>query len=305
MAQVAPVTTIETQNLGKRYAGGDKFALKSLNIKVKAGEVYGYLGPNGSGKSTTIKLLMNFIQPTEGSATIAGRDIVAEPVPIKRHVGYLAGEVELYSKMTGRDFLRYMAELQPPKSRAYQQELAKAFQASLNQPLGSLSKGNRQKIGIIQAFMHQPDILILDEPTDGLDPLMQEAFYELVRNTKQSGATFFVSSHNLTEVQKMCDRVGFIRSGKLIAEHTIADLAKSSVQTFDIAFADEAPVAELRRIKNARVISNSPRHVSIEVRGQLNQLFTILAKHQVHSLGSRSANLEEEFLHYYKDDGKK
>lgn len=302
MAEVLPA--IEAQKLSKRYPGASNFALKDLNFKIMPGEVYGFLGPNGAGKSTTIRLLMNFIQPTDGKAKILGRDIVAESVAIKKHVGYLAGDVELYPKMTGRQFLRYLSDLQSPKQASYQGELAKIFQANLNQRIDTLSKGNRQKIGLIQALMHEPDVLILDEPTGGLDPLMQEAFYDLVKTTKAKGTTFFISSHNLSEVQRMCDRVGFIREGKLISEVTIADLAKTAVQTFDITFADEVPLAELKRLKHVQLTANSPHHVSIHIRGDLRPLFMVLASHKVYSLDSRGINLEEEFLRFYKGSKK-
>ncbi|MBI5906899.1 ABC transporter ATP-binding protein [Candidatus Saccharibacteria bacterium] len=298
MADNLPV--IEVSKLSKRYPGASNFAIKDLNLKINPGEVYGFLGPNGAGKSTTIRLLMNFIQPTSGGGKIAGRDIVTESVAIKRQVGYLAGDVELYPKMTGHQFLRYLSELQPPKRASYQQELAKIFQANLSRRIDTLSKGNRQKIGLIQALMHEPEVLILDEPTGGLDPLMQEAFYELVKSTKAKGTTFFISSHNLAEVQKMCDRVGFIRDGQLISEVTIADLSKTAVQTFDVTFAAEAPLLELKKLKHTQVTSNSPSHVSVHIRGDLSPLFTVLAHHGVLSLDSRGINLEEEFLRFYK-----
>src|SRR5579871_3030574 len=225
---------IVTYNLSKRYDGAKNFALKALDIDVNRGEVYGFLGPNGAGKSTTIRLLMNFILPTAGEAKIVGYDSVTDSTTVKSHVGYLSGDFAVYQKMTGEEFLDYMAALQPVKNPSYIHHLARLFKAELHRRISELSKGNRQKLGIIQAFMHEPDVLILDEPTSGLDPLMQEEFFELVRDAKDRGASLFISSHNLNEVQKMCDRVGFIREGKLIAEQNIADFAASSIQTYDI-----------------------------------------------------------------------
>ena len=292
---------IVTYNLSKKYDGTDKYALKDLELDVNRGEVYGFLGPNGAGKSTTIRLLMNYILPTAGEAKIIGYDSVADTTLAKSYIGYLAGELSLYSKMTGQEFLDYMLALQPPRHNSYYRELAKQFEAVLNQKIGELSKGNRQKIGIIQAFMHEPDVLILDEPTSGLDPLMQEVFFELVRRTKAKGASLFISSHNLNEVQKMCDRVGFIKDGKLIVEQSIADFAaKTTAQTYDISFAEQAPVSELRKIPRAKLKSNTAQHVTIQIRGSLSPLFRLLAKYKVNSLDRRALSLEEEFLQFYK-----
>ena len=217
---------IAAYNLSKKYPGTKNYAVRGLDFDIKKGEVYGFLGPNGAGKTTTIRMLMNFIQPTKGEAKILDLDSVNDAVEVKSKVGYLSGEIALYPKMTGRQFLEYMSDLQPPKRKDYQRQLTRLFEFTSGQKIGNLSKGNRQKLGLIQAFMHQPEILILDEPTSGLDPLMQEAFYELVRTSRAGGATLLVSSHNLSEVQKMCDRIAFIRDGKLIAEQSIGDFAK-------------------------------------------------------------------------------
>ncbi|MBI2008873.1 ABC transporter ATP-binding protein [Candidatus Saccharibacteria bacterium] len=291
---------IATFGLGKRYPSSDRYAVKDLNLNILPGEIYGFLGPNGAGKSTTIRLLMNFIQPTEGHALVSNLNVVSQSPAVKKAVGYLAGEVALYNKMTGAQFLEYMAALQPPKHRRYQRDLARLFRLDLNMKIGQLSRGNRQKIGLIQALMHEPEVLILDEPTAGLDPLMQEVFFEMVRAGKKQGATFFISSHNLSEVQKMCDRVGFIRDGKLIAEQTIVELASQALQTYNISFADATPLAELRAIPTARLKINTPRHVTVRIKGDLKPLFLVLARHKVIGLGREEANLEEEFLRFYR-----
>lgn len=291
---------ISAYNLSKRYSGTKKYAVRGLDFDIRTSEVYGFLGPNGAGKTTTIRLLMNFIAPTQGEAKILDLDTVNDSVEIKSKVGYLSGEIAFYPKMTGRQFLAYMEELQPPKNKTYQRQLIRLFEFDASRKIGELSKGNRQKLGIIQAFMHQPEILILDEPTGGLDPLMQEAFYELVRQTKARGGTLFISSHNLGEVQKMCDRIGFIRSGRLIAEQAIGDFSALSTQVYDISFANEAPVAELERRLKAKVTLHTPRYVTVKVKGNLSGLFGVLARYQVNSLDRRESNLEEEFLSFYK-----
>ncbi len=294
---------IDCKGLTKRYRGAKVDALHDLTIQVKAGEVYGFLGPNGAGKSTTIRTLLNFIQPSGGSATIMGQDIVSDSVAIKRNVGYLSGDLAMYLKMTGAQFLEYMGELQPPASQAYRQELVKRFRAELHKPLGELSRGNRQKIGIVQAFMHQPSVLILDEPTSGLDPLMQEEFYELLNETRQRGAAIFSSSHILGEVQKMCDRVGIIREGKLIVERTIADLAREAAQTFDIVFKDKPPLGKLKKIKGVKETSVHGNSVTLHFHGDLKPLFAELAQHEVLKLDTQNLDLEEIFLRFYKQNG--
>lgn len=291
---------IETFGLGKRYGKSEQMALDNLNITIMPGEVYGYLGPNGAGKSTTIRLLMNFIQPTEGHACILGKNVVTDSTEIKRNIGYLPGEIALYPNMTGRQFLDYMTQLLPLKHKNNVSKLAGIFNVPLSQKINSLSKGNRQKVAIIQALAAEPEVLILDEPTSGLDPLMQEAFFEQIRTAKARGATIFFSSHNLTEVQKICDRAGFIRDGQLIAEQTINQLAQSAVQTYDISFAETPPLAQLKRLRGAKVTSNSQQHVTIRVKGELKPLFSLLARHKVHAIDRREIDLEDEFLRFYK-----
>ncbi len=294
-------TVIDCQKLSKRYGRSPAYALQDLSLAVQSGEIYGFLGPNGAGKSTTIRTLLNFIQPSSGQAAILGLDIVRDSVAIKRELGYLAGEVMLYGRMTGQQFLDYLSSLQPLKHRPYLAELVDIFGADLQKPLHSLSKGNRQKIGVIQALMHEPAVLILDEPTSGLDPLMQAAFYEVIETAKRRGAAIFLSSHDLAEVHKMCDRVGFIRAGKLVAERTIADIQSLAAHRFDITFADKPPLTQLHKIPNAAVQTLSTHTVTVQLQGNLQPLFALLAKHPVTALDKHDVNLEEEFLHLYED----
>jgi len=290
--------------LSKRYHGAKTYSLQDVSLEVGAGEVYGFLGANGAGKSTTIRTLLNFLQPTSGSASIMGKDVVRDSVAVKRHVGYLAGEIALYEHLTGQEFLDYMADLQPVKSTGYVAELVRRFQADTSKPLGTLSKGNRQKFGLIQAAMHQPEVLILDEPTSGLDPLMQEEFFRLVHESKQRGASVFVSSHNFSEVQRMCDRIGFIREGKLVAEQTLADLANQAAHTFSLTFADTAPVSELKKLPQAQVTPRDDHHLTVSIEGELTPLFRLLSAHHVTRLEQQEVNLEEEFMHFYEKGGK-
>jgi ABC-2 type transport system ATP-binding protein len=306
MPRVTTPPVIDVKGLSKQYGGSRILALDKISLQVRAGEVYGFLGPNGAGKSTAIRCLLNFIQPTAGSASILGKDVVRESVAIKAHIGYLAGDVVMYSKMTGRQFLDYMVAMQPLKHPGFLTALVREFRAELNRPLELLSKGNRQKLGVIQAFMHEPEVLVLDEPTSGLDPLMQEVFYRLVANAKARGASVFVSSHNLPEVQRMCDRTGFIREGKLVAEKTLADLAKTAAHTFDLTFMKDPPLAELKRLPRAQVaLNHDPKHVTVVMQGDLAPLFGVLSRHRLQHFNQRDVSLESEFLRLYKKGAKR
>jgi ABC-2 type transport system ATP-binding protein len=293
---------IDCQKLSKRYGRGGAYALKDLTLQVQPGEVYGFLGPNGAGKSTTIRTLLNFLQPTSGQATILGMDIVKDSVAVRSNIGYLAGEVALYPRMTGKQFLKYMADLQPLKNPSYLKELVSLFEAQLDKPIENLSKGNRQKLGVIQAFMHEPEVLILDEPTSGLDPLMQAAFYDTVEVAKQRGAAVFLSSHDLAEVRKMCDRIGFIREGQLVAEKTISDLQDTAKHSFDITFTGNLPLKELRSLHDSKITELPNDIVNVQLKGSLTPLFKILASHSVIALDKHEVNLEEEFLSLYEKD---
>ncbi len=293
---------INCQGLTKRYRGTDVDALSGLDIQVNGGEIYGFLGPNGAGKSTTIKTLLNFIQPTAGSATILGLDIVKDSVAIKQSVGYLSSDMAMYDKLTGHQFLDYMGDLQPGTSKAYRQELSKLLKPDLTKKLGDLSRGNKQKVGIIQAFMHQPQVLIMDEPSSGLDPLMQETFYELIKEAKQRGAAIFFSSHIFSEVQKICDRIGIIRSGKLVVERDIAELIKDAAHTFDITFADKPPLAELRKLKDVSVASHDEHNARVHVRGELAPMLGLLSKYDVTKLDAHQLDLEEMFMRFYNQE---
>ncbi|HSX34067.1 MAG TPA: ABC transporter ATP-binding protein [Candidatus Saccharimonadales bacterium] len=304
----APANTItpaiQLTRLTKQYAGTKKPALRNVSLTVQRGEVYGFLGPNGAGKSTTIRCLLNFILPTSGGASILGKDSVDDSVAIRRNLGYLSGDVALYKRMTGQQFLSFMATLQPLKHPGHIRELTRDFRAELSKPIDTLSKGNRQKIGLIQAFMHEPDILILDEPTSGLDPLMQEVFFAQISAARARGATVFVSSHYLPEVRRICDRIGFIRDGRLVAEQSIAELAASAAHTFDITFSEAIPLTDFTRFKNLHVTpSHDPRHITVEVHGDLMPFLRALARHRVIQFDQRAVNLEEEFMRLYgKDD---
>lgn len=289
-------------HLSKRYDGSSTYSLRDVSLHVMSGEVYGFLGPNGAGKSTTIRTLMNFIQPTKGKASILGKDVVKGSVEIKRSVGYLSSDMAMYPKMTGQQFLSYMSELQPASDPVYQHELVRRLKADLNQRLGNLSRGNRQKFAIIQAFMHKPQVLILDEPSSGLDPLMQEVFYDLIREAKSRGAAIFMSSHIMSEVQKVCDRVGIIRDGKLIAERNIAEMIQEAAHTFEITFADNPSLAALKKLKGVRVTAHDGQDVTIHLHGKLAPFLGALSHYDVTRLEARQLDLEELFMRFYNGE---
>lgn len=293
---------IKTIQLSKRYGSSTNFAVEDLSLEIYAGEVYGFLGPNGAGKSTSIRMLMNFLQPTSGTAFILDCDVVKDSLGMRQSVGYLSGDFAAYPKLTGEQFLQYLSELQGNGSMKYAHELAKRLRADLHKRMGDLSRGNRQKIGLIQALMHKPKVLILDEPTSGLDPLMQEEFYKLITEAKQRGAAVFMSSHVLSEVQKICDRVGIIREGKLVAERSMNDMMRTAAHTLDISFTGKVPKSALLKVSGLKIQNSEGSSVTVVLQGKLSDLFKVLSLYDVQSIDRRNLDLEEEFMHYYKKE---
>ncbi|HEY1063736.1 MAG TPA: ABC transporter ATP-binding protein [Candidatus Saccharimonadales bacterium] len=293
--------SIQTNDLTKIYPGAKTPSLDKLSISVESGEVYGFLGANGAGKSTTIRVLLNFLQPTSGQATILGKDSVKDSVTLKKHMGYLAGDVAFYNNVTGAQLLDYLNRLHGVKDKTYTNLLTKRFEVELTKPIGKLSKGNRQKIGIVQAFMHQPDVLVLDEPTSGLDPLMQERFYETVLEAKKRGAAIFLSSHSFAEVQRTCDRVGIIRHGKLVREGSLADMAEAQMPTLLLTFKQAVP-AGLAKQKALEVIDTKGRSATVRATKSNADLFAALSKYDIIDFQTQELELEGEFMSYYQED---
>lgn len=301
--------SIDIQKLTKLYQGTTSPALDNLTLRVSPGEVYGFLGANGAGKSTTIRLLLNFIQPTSGTASIMGLDIVKDTVAVKKHVGYLSGEIALWPRGTGNEMFSYLGKLQFPDQAGdrlrlkteYLAELIQRFEAEPEKPIGELSKGNRQKIGIIQALMHQPDVLILDEPTSGLDPLMQEVFYATIREASARGAAVFVSSHNLAEAQRMCDRVGIIKHGRLIHEQSVKNDENLAGTTFRVVLAHPKDADKLRANRALKFISHEGHTVVVQPKKTIAEALAVLSTCSITALTTEQLNLEDEFLEYYGD----
>ena len=292
--------SITTNHLTKYYGKEKTPALTKLTLQIQPGEVYGFLGANGAGKSTTIRLLLNFLQPSSGSAQIMGLDVVHDAVAVKKHIGYLAGDVAIYQKPTGRQVLNYLSSLQ--KATDYRLVLEKRFKADLDKPVSTLSKGNRQKIGIIQAFMHQPDVLILDEPTSGLDPLMQEAFYHTVLESKQRGAAILMSSHNLVEAQRICDRIGIIKHGRLIQEQIISEDTELGTIVFKVTFAQPSDLNHCKTAHGLAFVSQTDEHTALfKPTGSIAKALTALGRFEILELSTQALDLEDEFLEFYGD----
>ena len=230
---------IETSGLCKLY--GKKPALVDLDLSVREGEVFGFIGPNGAGKTTTIRLLLDLIRPTRGSARVLDLDSRRDGVPLRRRVGYLPGELALYEDLTARELLRWLAGLRAGAGRGSIEPLAERLALDLDHPIRSLSKGNKQKIGLVQAFMHEPELLILDEPTSGVDPLIQREFHEMLHEARGRGQTVFVSSHVLSEVERIADRVGIIRDGRLVVVDDVGALKARAVRQVEIHFSEPVP----------------------------------------------------------------
>ncbi len=292
---------IQTERLTKHY--GKARGIIDVDLAVQPGEVFGFLGPNGAGKSTTIRVLLDFIRPSAGRATIFGLDSHESALEIHRRLGYLPGDLALYPRLTGEQNLRYLANLRGGVDWGFVRQLADRLDADLSKQVKSYSSGNRQKIGLIQAFMHRPELLILDEPTGGLDPLVQQEFYKLVKEAQAGGQTVFLSSHNLHEVERVCDRVGIIREGRLIAVETVADIKAKALRRLEIYFGQPVNSDEFARLPGVRHVASENSHLRFTVEGSLDALVKQAAQYTVVNLVSEQPNLEEIFLTFYAKEG--
>jgi ABC-2 type transport system ATP-binding protein len=293
---------IHTAGLTKHY--GDVHALVDLDLDVRAGEVFGYLGPNGAGKTTTIRTILDEIRPTAGRASILGMDTHEQSVEIRRHIGYVPGDLALYPELTGRDIVTYFANLRGGVDWSYVDELAARLDADLTKKVGDLSSGNRQKVGLIQAFMNRPDVLIMDEPSAGLDPLMQREFQGMVREVAAEGRAVFLSSHTLSEVQRIADRVGIIRLGRLIALESIADLRAKAIRSVELEFASPVDASVFEAVPGVRDVTVEDHRAVLSYDGTIDTLLkTVADRYDIVDITTREADLEEIFLTYYRDEG--
>jgi ABC-2 type transport system ATP-binding protein len=293
------MSAISASALSKRY--GETLALDALDLTVDEGEVYGYLGPNGAGKTTTIRLLLGLHRPSSGRAELFGVDAWSEPVAAHRRVAYVAGEPFLWPALTSAETFEFLARLHGGTDVAYRDVLVERFQLDTRKKIRALSKGNRQKVQLIAALATRADLLLLDEPTSGLDPLMEMAFRECVMEAKERGQGVFLSSHILSEVEAVCDRVGILRAGKLVDQGTLKELRHLAAQTVEVTFSDRAPA--LAPLPGVKVSSAGANALRFEVSGGIGPLIAALAEHPVATLTSREPSLEEIFLHHYDGSG--
>jgi len=291
---------IRTDKLTKHY--GDFPALVDLDLEVRTGEIFGFLGPNGAGKTTTIRTVLDEIRPTTGKATVLGMDTHAQSVEIRRHIGYVPGDLAMYPNLTGRDTITYFANLRGGVDWDFVESLADRLDADLSKKVGDLSSGNRQKVGLIQAFMNRPELLVMDEPSSGLDPLVQREFQKMMREVAAEGRTVFLSSHTLSEVQRVADRVGIIRRGKLIAVEGVADLRSKAIRTVTLMF--EEPIdpklfTSVPGVRDARVDNH---HIIVSFDGRMADLLEVATNgHHLVDISTQEADLEEIFLTYYEE----
>jgi len=296
------VTVIETSGLTKFY--GDTPGVIDLDLRVGKGEVFGFIGPNGAGKSTTIRTLLNFLFPTRGSGRIFGLDIVKDSLEIRARTGYLPGDLSMYETMTANEFLTYFANLRGIDARVRRQDLADRLELDLDRKIKDYSTGNRQKVGIVNAFMPDPELYILDEPTAGLDPLMQQEFQEMIREVRDKGRTVFLSSHILPEVERIADRVGIVRQGHLIEVDSVEAFKAKAHRSVTIQFAVPVDAALFTVLEGVTKVDarNDGTVLGLTVRGSMDAVVKEAAGHNVLSISTSSGELEDVFLSYYSLD---
>ena len=287
--------SIRTVGLSKRYGTVD--ALRDLDLEVAEGEVVGYLGPNGAGKTTTIRLLLGLIRPTSGRAEIFGLDCQRQTVEAHRRLAYVAGEANLWPSLTGGETLHLLGRVQGRVHEVYRDELIGRFDFDPSKKVRAYSKGNRQKLILIAALMTRPDLLVLDEPTNGLDPLMEQAFRHSIHEARERGQTVFLSSHILSEVEALCDRVGILRDGVLVDMGTLAEMRHLSALTVEATF--DGSVPDISGVPGVSSVETEGRVVRCQVRGTVEPLLKVLAASGVQELLSREPSLEELFLAHY------
>jgi ABC-2 type transport system ATP-binding protein len=298
---VSSILVIETDALTKRY--GRARGIEDVSLAVEVGEVFGFLGPNGAGKTTTIRTLLDLLRPTSGSARVFGLDSRRDSVAIHARLGNLPGDFAFDPRLSGREIVSFLAEVRGITGLGRADGLAERFQADMERPIGELSRGNRQKIGLVQATFHEPDLLMLDEPTSGLDPLMQEEFLAFVGEERDHGRTVFLSSRELNEVERACDRVGIIRDGRLVAVENVAEITGRSFRHVTIDFAHPVDPTEFRRINGVADLEQDGTRLSFKAHGDIDRVIKAAARHPVADIELVRPTLEEIFLTYYGSNG--
>jgi ABC-2 type transport system ATP-binding protein len=290
---------IQTQGLTKDYGAGR--GVFQLDLEVRAGEILGFIGPNGAGKSTTMRVLLGLARPTSGTARLLGLDMISDGLTIRSRTGYLAGDFGLYPQMTGSAILEYFSRLRGGVPAGRIAELAERFDAQLDRRVRELSTGNRQKLGLIQAFMHDPELFILDEPIAGLDPLVQRNFHDLLGELREQGRTVMLSSHTLSEVDRVADRVAILRSGRLVIVDELAQLKAQAVRRWEIEFTQAPDAAEFTGLDGVRDVEVIGTTLHIAFEGSADSVVKAAAHHEVLEVRTREQDLEEVFLRYYRD----
>jgi ABC-2 type transport system ATP-binding protein len=288
---------IQTENLTVYY--GRHRGILEVNLQVELGEVFGFLGPNGAGKTTTQRVMLDVIRPTAGRASVFGLDCQQQGVELRKRVGYLPGEMALYSNMKASQFFKMYENLRTENgTKGYWQELAERLDLDTNRKIREFSRGNKQKVGVVAAFMNRPDLLILDEPTSGLDPLVQQTVLDMVREAQADGRTIFFSSHILSEVQAVCDRVGIIREGRLVTTQRVEDLITQQFKRLRLQFADLPPAGAFN-LEGVTEQERAAQGILLEVRENLPQVMEIAAPFGIIDIETKTVSLEEIFLAYY------
>lgn len=292
---------IQTENLTKVYKARERSvqALSNLSLNVRQGEIFGYLGPNGAGKTTTIRLLLDLIRPTSGSATILGLDAQKDSVELHKRIGFLPGELNLWKNLTGSQVIDYIARVRGGVDQSYVRLLAERLQLDTSVRVRSYSSGNRRKLGLVLALMNNPELLILDEPTNGLDPLMQQVFNDLMREARAEGRTVFLSSHILGEVQAICDRVGILNNGVLRAVETVGSLRHADFEYVTIRFRDPVNVSALAGLPGITNVEANGSTLRLCLKGDYNPLLEALRDQYIVDIDTEEPSLEEIFLSYY------
>tara|TARA_B100000029_G_scaffold487563_1_gene543205 strand:+ start:85 stop:996 length:912 start_codon:yes stop_codon:yes gene_type:complete len=293
-------SVISVKSLTKYY--GDFLALSNISFSVQKGEIFGLIGPNGAGKSTTMRSILNFIKPSDGEIKINGFDSKRDYLKIRNFIGYLPGEFSIYDNLNGEQYIKHILHLRKqPEKLSNLKTLASRFDLDLSKKSKHLSKGNKQKIGIIQAFCHDPEIVILDEPTSGLDPLKQHEFDNLVLEFKEKGKTIFISSHVLPEVEALCDKVAIIKEGKIIAEDKVSDLKKKSLNRIEVNFAKDFVIEKFPKNTGVSKITGNSKRYTFDIEGNINAFIKALSEYEIQSIRTMDPDLEEIFLSYYGD----
>ena len=294
---------IQAVGLSKTYGRSPKAAVEPMCLEVYQGEIFGFLGPNGAGKTTTIKMLLDLIKPTSGQAVILGYDCQKSSVKSREKVGYIPGELRLYPNYSGNKIADLiMSTKLEPVSSEYVSYLCEKLNVEMDTPTARLSLGNRQKIGLVLALMAKPSLLILDEPTLGLDPIIQNQVLELLREVKDDGRTVFLSSHVLPEVEQICDRIGIIRNGHLVAVEEIQAMQKKLLKHLRVTFSESVDSRVFDALPNAKVTESTDKTLSITISGNIDQVIKLISKYKVESLESGQPSLENVFMSYYQDN---